>query len=45
VLQGMTRLEITWIAKVCMPYFVIMVLCLWLLWLFPSIVNWLPAQM
>jgi tripartite ATP-independent transporter DctM subunit len=45
VLQGMTRREITWIARVCLPYFFIMVLCLWLLWLFPSIVNWLPARM
>ena len=45
VLQGMTQREITWIAKVCMPYFFIMVLAVLLLWWFPRIVSWLPAQM
>ncbi|MDR7095794.1 TRAP transporter large permease [Hydrogenophaga laconesensis] len=45
VLQGMTQREITWIAKVCMPYFFIMVLAVLLLWWFPQIVSWLPAQM
>jgi tripartite ATP-independent transporter DctM subunit len=45
VLQGMTRREITWIAKVCMPYFFIMVLALLLLWWFPGIVTWMPSRM
>ena len=45
VLQGMTQREITWIAKVCMPYFFIMVLAVLLLWWFPQIVSWLPSQM
>jgi C4-dicarboxylate transporter DctM subunit len=45
VLQGMTKREITWIARVCMPYFFIMVLALLLLWWFPQIVNWLPSRM
>lgn len=45
VLQGMTKREITWIAKVCMPYFFIMVLAVLLLWWFPQIVNWLPSRM
>ncbi|MCW5670683.1 MAG: TRAP transporter large permease subunit [Hydrogenophaga sp.] len=45
VLQGMTKREITWIAKVCMPYFFIMVLALLLLWWFPQIVSWLPSRM
>ena len=45
VLQGMTKREITWIAKVCLPYFFIMVLAVLLLWWFPQIVSWLPARM
>lgn len=45
VLQGMTRREITWIARVCAPYFGLMVLALLLLWWFPQIVTALPARM
>lgn len=45
VLQGMTKREITWIAKVCMPYFFLMVLAVLLLWWFPQIVTWLPSRM
>jgi C4-dicarboxylate transporter DctM subunit len=45
VLQGMTQREITWIARVCMPYFFIMVLAVTLLWWFPQIVTWLPSRM
>ena len=45
VLQGMTQRDIAWIAKVCMPYFFIMVLALLLLWWFPGIVTWMPSQM
>ena len=45
VLQGMTRREITWIAKVCAPYFGLMVLALLLLWWFPGLVTWLPSRM
>ncbi len=45
VLQGMTKREITWIAKVCMPYFFLMVLALLLLWWFPQIVTSLPSRM
>ncbi|MDZ4131094.1 MAG: TRAP transporter large permease subunit [Hydrogenophaga sp.] len=45
VLQGMTKREITWIAKVCMPYFLLMVLAVMLLWWFPQIVTWLPSRM
>ena len=45
VLQGMTRREITWIARACMPYFFIMVLAVVLLWAFPGLVSWLPASM
>lgn len=45
VLQGMTKREITWIAKACLPYFFIMVLAVCLLWWFPGLVNWLPSHM
>ena len=45
VLQGMTRRDITWIAKVCMPYFFIMVAAVTLLWWFPQLVTWMPNRM
>ena len=45
VLQGMTRREITWIAMACLPYFFIMVFAVLLLYWFPGLVTWLPAQM
>jgi tripartite ATP-independent transporter DctM subunit len=45
VLQGMTGKEITYIARVTMPYFGLMVLALLLMWWFPHIVTWLPARM
>ncbi|OPF64107.1 TRAP transporter large permease [Hydrogenophaga sp. H7] len=45
VLQGMTRREINWIARVCMPYFLLMVLAVTLLYWFPQIVMWLPGNM
>lgn len=45
VLQSMTGKEITYIAKVCAPYFFLMVFALVLLWFFPGFVTWLPAQM
>jgi C4-dicarboxylate transporter, DctM subunit len=45
VLQGMTQREITWIARVCAPYFFLMVLALLLLWWFPQIALWLPSRM
>ena len=45
VLQGMTRREITWIARVTLPYFFLMVLALMLLWWFPQIATWMPGRM
>jgi C4-dicarboxylate transporter, DctM subunit len=45
VLQGMTKKEITWIAKVSMPLFALMALAVLLLYFFPGIVTWLPARM
>ena len=45
VLQGMTGRELTWIAKVALPMFVLMVVAVLLIYQFPGIVTWLPAQM
>ena len=45
VLQGMTRRDIGWIAKVTLPFFFLMVLAVALIWLFPGIVTALPNRM
>ena len=45
VLQGMTRREIGWIARVTLPFFFLMVLAVALIWLFPGIVTALPQKM
>jgi len=45
VLQGMTGRDITYIARVTLPYFFLMVLAVWLLWWFPQLVLWLPGKM
>ncbi len=45
VLQGMTGREITYIARVTAPYFVLMAVALLLLWWFPGIATWLPSRM
>ena len=45
VLQGMTQREIGWIAKVTLPFFFLMIAATGLIYLFPQIVTFLPAQM
>jgi tripartite ATP-independent transporter DctM subunit len=45
VLQGMTRREITWIARQALPMFLLMCVAVLLLWFFPDLVTWLPRQM
>mgnify|MGYP006166380129 CR=1 FL=1 len=45
VLQGMTRRDIDWIAKACLPYFLLMVLAILMLYWFPALVTWLPSRM
>ncbi|HSQ71937.1 MAG TPA: TRAP transporter large permease subunit [Rubrivivax sp.] len=45
VLQGMTKREIGWIASVTLPFFGLMVVAVTLIYLFPQIVTFLPAQM
>ncbi|HQS31785.1 MAG: C4-dicarboxylate ABC transporter permease [Polaromonas sp. 39-63-203] len=45
VLQGMTGRELTWIARVTLPMFMLMCVAVALVYVFPGIVTWLPAQM
>jgi C4-dicarboxylate transporter, DctM subunit len=45
VLQGMTKREIGWIARVTLPFFFLMVAAVALIYVFPQIVTWLPQQM
>ena len=45
VLQGMTKYQIGFIAKAAFPFFLLMVLMVLLLYAFPQIVTFLPAQM
>ncbi len=41
----MTKLELPWIARAAMPMFLLMVLAVALIYLFPDLVVWLPHQM
>jgi C4-dicarboxylate transporter, DctM subunit len=45
VLQGMTRRQLTWIARVTLPMFGLMCLAVALIYVFPGVVTWLPQQM
>ena len=45
VLQGMTRREIGWIARVTLPFFLLMVAAVGIIYAWPGLVTWLPAQM
>ncbi|WP_284614314.1 TRAP transporter large permease [Aquabacterium humicola] len=45
VLQGMTRREVGWIARVTLPFFLLMVAAVLLIWYFPGLVTALPRQM
>jgi tripartite ATP-independent transporter DctM subunit len=45
VLQGMTRREIGWIARVTLPFFFLMIAAVGLIYVFPQIVSFLPQQM
>lgn len=45
VLQGMTGRQLTWIARVTFPMFVMMVIAVGLIYAFPAIATWLPRQM
>jgi TRAP-type C4-dicarboxylate transport system permease large subunit len=45
VLQGMTRREIGTIARSAFPFFLLMVLMVVLLYVFPQLVTYLPEKM
>ncbi len=45
VLQGMTGKQLPYVARVCAPYFFLMVAALVLLWFFPQLALWLPGHM
>jgi tripartite ATP-independent transporter DctM subunit len=45
VLQGMTKREISYIARAAFPYFVMMVLAVLAIWFVPQLVTFLPSQM
>jgi len=45
VLQGMTKKEITWIARHTLPMFYLMIVAVLLTYFFPGLVTWLPEQM
>ncbi|MFD1712278.1 TRAP transporter large permease subunit [Ottowia sp. GY511] len=45
VLQGMTKKDIAYIARVTMPFFFLMCAMVLLLWFFPQIATWMPGHM
>lgn len=45
VLQGMTKKEITYVARVTMPFFLLMGAMVLALWFVPQIATWLPSKM
>jgi tripartite ATP-independent transporter DctM subunit len=45
VLQGMTKKQITWIAKQALPMFLLMCIAVFAIWYFPSLVTLLPRHM
>src|SRR4029079_5388690 len=42
VLQGLTRREVTWIARTAMPLFFLMIVAVLITWFAPDVVLWLP---
>jgi C4-dicarboxylate transporter DctM subunit len=45
VLQGMTKRQITWIARQALPMFWLMIVAVLLIWYFPQLITFLPRQM
>ena len=45
VLQGLTRREVTWIARTALPLFFLMMAAVMLTYFAPDVVLWLPRQM
>jgi C4-dicarboxylate transporter DctM subunit len=45
VLQGLTRKDMFYVARASLPFFILMVAAVTLLWIFPGIVTYLPSKM
>ena len=45
VIQGLTRREVTWIARTALPLFMLMIVAVLITYFFPDVVLWLPRQM
>ncbi|MBI5276244.1 MAG: TRAP transporter large permease subunit [Burkholderiales bacterium] len=45
VLQGLTRREVTWIARTALPLFFLMAVAILITWFAPDVVLWLPRHM
>jgi TRAP-type C4-dicarboxylate transport system permease large subunit len=45
VLQGLTKREITWLARTAMPLFFLMLFAVLMTYFVPGVVLWLPNQM
>jgi TRAP-type C4-dicarboxylate transport system permease large subunit len=45
VLQGMTKYQITWIARASLPLFLLMIAAVVLTTIFPELVTYLPRKM
>jgi tripartite ATP-independent transporter DctM subunit len=44
VIQALTNRNLFYIGKVALPFFLLMVVAVWILWWFPEIATWLPAR-
>jgi C4-dicarboxylate transporter, DctM subunit len=45
VLQGLTKREITWLARTALPLFLLMLVAVLMTYFVPGVVLWLPRQM
>ncbi|MDI1274673.1 TRAP transporter large permease subunit [Polaromonas sp.] len=45
VIQGLTRREVTWIARTALPLFMLMIVAVLITYFFPDVVLWLPRHM
>ncbi|MES2936667.1 MAG: TRAP transporter large permease subunit [Pseudomonadota bacterium] len=44
VLQGLTRRDVTWIARTALPLFFLMIVAVLITWFAPDVVLWLPRR-
>ncbi len=45
VIQGLTKREVTWIARTALPLFILMIVAVLITYFFPDVVLWLPRHM